>query len=86
MAVELHVGMEVTGHLAACDGLKLYARREARRAAMQASLAEKEAAERAGHNYKANPVPAHIHNPSTTALPEPSFTVSLTFCLAAFAV
>lgn len=53
--------------------------REARRAALQASLAQKEAAEKAGHNYKANPVPAHIHNPSMTALPEPSFTVSFVY-------
>ena len=51
--------------------------REARRAALQASLAEKQAAEKAGHNYKANPVPPHIHNPSMTPLPEPSFTVSV---------
>jgi len=53
-----------------------YLYREARRAALQASLAEKEAAEKAGHNYKANPVPAHLHNPSLPALPEPSFTVN----------
>lgn len=55
--------------------------REARRAALQASLAQKEAAEKAGHNYKANPVPAHIHNPSMTALPEPSFTVRFLYWL-----
>ena len=50
--------------------------REAKKAALQASLAEKEAAERAGHNYKAKPVPTHIHHPALPALPEPSFTVS----------
>ncbi|KAL0037418.1 hypothetical protein WJX79_007009 [Trebouxia sp. C0005] len=56
-------------------------RGEARRAALQASLAEKEAAERAGHNYKAKPVPTHIHNPTLPALPEPSFTVPEPFQL-----
>ncbi len=50
--------------------------REAKKAALQASLADKEAAERAGHNYKAKPVPTHIHHPTMPALPEPSFTVS----------
>ncbi|KAL3160020.1 hypothetical protein ABBQ38_010406 [Trebouxia sp. C0009 RCD-2024] len=57
-------------------------RGEARRAALQASLAEKQAVEKAGHNYKANPVPAHIHTPSVTPLPEPSFTVPEPFQLA----
>lgn len=57
--------------------------REARRAALQASLAEKQALEQAGHNYKANPVPAHIHIPSVTPLPEPSFTVRPMACLSA---
>jgi len=50
--------------------------REAKKAALQASLADTEAAERAGHNYKAKPVPSHIHNPTMPSLPDPSFTVS----------
>ncbi len=51
--------------------------REAKKAALQASVADKEAAERAGHNYKAKPVPTHIHHPAPLpALPDPSFTVS----------
>lgn len=77
LAVELHVAG--TRYLATWQhviGL-CWGCREARRAALQANLVETEAAERAGHNYKANPVPAHIHHPSMTALPEPSFTVSL---------
>ena len=83
LALELHVQKKLPGHLAACDWLVLYECREARRAALQASLAEKEAAERAGHNYKANPVPAHIHNPSIAALPEPLFTVGFVIWLTA---
>ena len=55
--------------------------REARKAALQATLAEKEASEKAGHNYKANPVPDHTHNPGLPALPEPSFTVSTQDCV-----
>ncbi|DBA82837.1 hypothetical protein WJX77_000693 [Trebouxia sp. C0004] len=56
-------------------------RGEAKRAALQASLADQEAAERAGHNYKAKPVPTHIHHPTLPALPEPAFTVPEPFQL-----
>ena len=48
--------------------------REARRA-LQASQLEKEEAEQAAHQYKANPVPANLNHPNLPALPEPSFTV-----------
>ncbi|DBB09605.1 hypothetical protein WJX82_001287 [Trebouxia sp. C0006] len=56
-------------------------RGEAKKAALQASVADKEAAEKAGHNYKAKPVPTHIHHPTLPALPEPSFTVPEPFQL-----
>ena len=43
---------------------------------MQLALAEKEAAERAAHNYKANPVPANLRHKKQLVLPEPHLTVS----------
>lgn len=50
--------------------------REATKTTLQLALAEKEAAEKAAHNYKANPVPANLHHKRELALPEPHLTVS----------
>lgn len=44
---------------------------------MQLALAEKEAAEKAAHNYKANPVPANLRHKKQLVLPEPHLTVCL---------
>ena len=50
--------------------------REATKSALQLPLAEKEAAEKAAHNYKANPVPANLRRHKQPVLPQPNLTVS----------